>query len=82
MVDPEKNQNEWDKNPWPRASASFVGSAYDAAFLPLHVEAKLISAPGSNGGEMWSSWHSFVATENHDSTALFVMTCMLNVSVL
>ena len=66
-----KTQNEWENNPWPRASASFVGSAYDAVFLALHVEAKLISAPGSHGGEMWSSWQSFVATENHDS-----MTCL------
>ena len=43
-------KNEWDKNPMARASASFVGSAYDAAFLALHVEAKRISAPGSKGG--------------------------------
>ena len=49
IVDPEKTKNEWDKNPWPGLSASFVGSAYDAAFLALHVEAKLISAPGSKG---------------------------------
>lgn len=44
----KKKHNEREK-PMARASASFVGSVYDAVFLALHVEAELISAPGSNG---------------------------------